>query len=124
MMNKVDTWATDDTVPTPEKLPQPVGYRILIRPVPVVEKTKGGIILTDKSREDQSYLNSIGQVIAMGPECYSDRKKSWCKVGDWILYGRYAGAKISVQNVKMVLINDDEVLGTLESPDIVSRNIQ
>lgn len=123
MMNKVDTWATDDTVPTPEKLPQPVGYRILIRPVPVVEKTKGGIILTDKSREDQSYLNSIGQVIAMGPECYSDRKKSWCKVGDWILYGRYAGAKISVQNVKMVLINDDEVLGTLESPDIVSRNI-
>ena len=123
MMNKVDTWATDDTVPTPEKLPQPVGYRILIRPVPVVEKTKGGIILTDKSREDQSYLNSIGQVIAMGPECYSDRKKSWCKVGDWILYGRYAGAKISVQNVKMVLINDDEVLGTLESPDIISRNI-
>lgn len=123
MMSKVDTWATDDTVPTPDKLPQPVGYRILIRPVPVVEKTKGGIILTDKSREDQSYLNSIGQIIAMGPECYSDRKKPWCKVGDWILYGRYAGAKISVQNVKMVLINDDEVLGTLESPDIVSRNI-
>ena len=123
MMNKMETWATDDTIPTPKKLPQPVGYRILIRPVPVVEKTKGGIILTDKSREDQSYLNSIGQVIVMGPECYSDRKKPWCKVRDWILYGRYAGAKISVQNVKMVLINDDEVLGTLENPDIISRNI-
>jgi len=122
-MNKMDIWATDNTIPTPEKLPQPVGYRILIRPVPAVEKTKGGIILTDKSREDQSYLNSIGQVIVMGPECYSDRKKPWCKVGDWILYGRYAGAKISVQNVKMVLINDDEVLGTLENPDIISRNL-
>ena len=106
-----------------KKLPIPAGYRILLKPREILNKTAGGIILTDKSREDQSYLNSIGQVIVMGPECYSDRKKPWCKVGDWILYGRYAGAKISVQNVKMVLINDDEVLGTLENPDIVSRNI-
>ncbi len=39
-----DIWATDDSVPTPEKVPQPVGYRILIRPKGVIEKTKGLII--------------------------------------------------------------------------------
>ena len=38
-----EIWATDSEVPTPEKVPQPVGYRILIRPRGVVEKTKGGI---------------------------------------------------------------------------------
>ena len=80
-------------------------------------------ILTDRNKEDQAYLNSVGQVIAMGPECYSDRKKPWCKVNDWVVFGRYAGAKISVQKVKMVIINDDEVLGTLESPDLISRSI-
>ena len=35
--------------PTPKEVPQPVGYRILIRPLPAVEKTKGGIILTDRN---------------------------------------------------------------------------
>jgi co-chaperonin GroES (HSP10) len=59
----------------------------------------------------------------MGSECYSDRKKPWCKINDWVIFGRYAGAKISVQKIKMVIINDDEILGTLESPDLVSRSI-
>ena len=49
--------------PTPEKVPQPTGYRILVRPLPAVEKTKGGIILTDRNKEDQAYLNSVGHVI-------------------------------------------------------------
>jgi len=118
-----DSWATDNDVPTPDKIPQPVGYRILIRPRGSIEKTKGGIILTDSSKNDQSYLNSVGQIIAMGDECYSDRKKPWCKVGDWVIFGRYAGARISVQKVKMVLLNDDEIIATLESPDVVTQQI-
>ena len=118
-----EIWATDSDVPTPEKVPSPVGYRILIRPRGVVEKTKGGIYLTDTNKEQQSYLNSVGQVIAMGPECYGDRKAPWCKVGDWVVFGRYAGAKISVQKVKMVLINDDEVIATLENPEVISHQL-
>ena len=102
-----EAWATEENVPTPENVPQPVGYRILIRPRASIEKTKGGIILTDTNRDSQSYLNSVGQVIAMGNECYSNREKPWCKVGDWVIFGRYAGARISVQKVKMVLLNDD-----------------
>ena len=118
-----EQWATDNDVPTPEKVPQPVGYRVLIRPRGVIEKTKGGIYLTDNSKETQSYMNSVGQVIAMGPECYSDRKNPWCKVGDWVVFGRYAGAKVSVQKVKMVIINDDEVLATLDNPEVVSQQL-
>jgi len=118
-----DTWATDNNIPTPEKVPQPVGYRILIRPRGIIEKTKGGIILTDSSKDSQAYLNSVGQIIAMGEECYSDRKKPWCKVGDWVIFGRYAGARISVQKVKMLLLNDDEIIATLESPDIITQQL-
>ena len=118
-----ESWATDNDVPTPEKIPQPVGYRILIRPRGVIEKTKGGIILTDSSKNDQSYLNSVGQVLAMGDECYSDRKKPWCKVGNWVIFGRYAGARISVQKVKMVLLNDDEIIATLENPEVVTQQL-
>jgi|TARA_E500000331_G_scaffold269761_1_gene261261 co-chaperonin GroES (HSP10) len=118
-----DTWATDNNIPTPEKVPQPVGYRILIRPRGIIEKTKGGIILTDLSKDSQAYLNSVGQIIAMGEECYSDRKKPWCKVGDWVIFGRYAGARISVQKVKMLLLNDDEIIATLESPEIITQQL-
>jgi len=122
-MNSNEAWATDSDVPTPDKVPQPVGYRILLRPQGVIEKTKGGIILTDSNKDNQTYLNSVGQIIAMGDECYSDRKKPWCKVGDWVIFGRYAGARVSVQNVKMVLLNDDEIIATLESPDIVTQQL-
>ena len=118
-----EQWATDNDVPTPKDVPQPVGYRVLVRPRGVIEKTKGGIYLTDSNKETQSYLNSVGQVIAMGPECYSDRKAPWCKVGDHVVFGRYAGAKVSVQNVKMVIINDDEVLATLDNPEVVSQQL-
>ena len=118
-----DAWATEDDVETPKNVPQPVGYRILIRPKGPVSKTKGGIYLPDKNKDTQSYLNSVGQVIAMGPECYSDRKQPWCKVGDWVLFGRYAGARISVQNVKMVIVNDDEIIASLENPEVVSQQI-
>ena len=122
-MNSNEAWATDNDVPTPEKVPQPVGYRILIRPKGSQTKTAGGIILTDTNKETQAYLNSVGQVIAMGPECYSDRKAPWCKVGDWVIFGRYAGARISVQKVKMVLLNDDEVIATLENPEVITTSI-
>ena len=122
-MNSNEAWATDNDVPTPEKVPQPVGYRILLRPRGVVQKTKGGIILTETNKDSQTYLNSVGQIIAMGPECYSDRKKPWCKVGDWVIFGRYAGARVSVQKVKMVLLNDDEIIATLESPEVVTQQL-
>jgi co-chaperonin GroES (HSP10) len=122
-MNSNEAWATDNDVPTPKKVPQPVGYRILLRPRGVVEKTKGGIILTDSNKDSQTYLNSVGQIIAMGAECYTDRKKPWCKVGDWVIFGRYAGARVSVQTVKMVLLNDDEIIATLENPEVVTQQL-
>ena len=120
-MSKVDTWATDDTVPTPDKLPQPVGYRILIRPVPVVEKTKGGILMGQDTLEKQQVASQCGNVLAMGPDCYQDKRRykqgPWCKVGDWIMFARYAGSRIKIEGGEVRLLNDDEILATIKNPE-------
>ena len=50
-MNSNEAWATDNDVPTPKKVPQPVGYRILLRPRGAVVKTKGGIIVGQDTLE-------------------------------------------------------------------------
>jgi co-chaperonin GroES (HSP10) len=39
------------------------------------------------------------------------------------LFGRYAGARISVQNVKMVIVNDDEIIASLENSEVISQQI-
>ena len=96
------------------------GYKVIGITLKLYDEGKE---VTKSNKETQSYLNSVGQVIAMGPECYSDRKAPWCKVGDHVVFGRYAGAKVSVQNVKMVIINDDEVLATLDNPEVVSQQL-
>ena len=44
-----DEWLSEDTVPDPKPLPSIPGYKILIRPVPIRSKTKGGIILPEKA---------------------------------------------------------------------------
>ena len=116
-------WHTDSDVADPKELPIPCGYRILIRPIAPIKKTKGGIILTDKAVEDQAYLNSKGRVVAMGDECYDKSKKPWCTIGDYVVYGRYAGSKIDVGGVKMLLLNDDEILAVLPNPDILTTKV-
>jgi len=116
-------WHTDSDVADPKEVPVRCGYRILIRPIAPITKTKGGIILTDKAVEDQAYLNSKGRVVAMGDECYDKSKKPWCKIGDYVVYGRYAGSKIDVSGVKMLLLNDDEILAVLSDPDILTTKV-
>jgi len=39
------------------------------------------------------------------------------------IFGRYAGARVSVQKVKMVLLNDDEIIATLENPEVVTQQL-
>lgn len=102
--------------------PQPTGYRILIKPVEVKQHSAGGIALPEMAQKAQEHLRYIGQVVAMGPEAYQHEKfqQPWCKVGDWIAYGQYAGQTLTVRGAdgpeQFRLINDDEVLAVV-NPD-------
>ena len=104
-----------------EKLPSPVGWRILVLPFRADKKTKGGILLTDKTVEDSQLTASVALVLAVGPDAYQDKEKfpngPWCKQGDWVVFGRYAGSRIKIEDGEVRLLNDDEILGTVDSPE-------
>ena len=102
------------------KLPQPTGWRILFLPFKMKEKSKGGIIHTESTLERQQVASTCGLVLAMGPNCYDKEKfpeGPWCKKGDWIIFARYAGSRIQIDGGEVRLLNDDEVLATIENPE-------
>ena len=103
------------------KLPQPTGWRILVLPFKMKEKTKGGIIMGQDTLEKQQVASQCGNVLAMGPDAYGDKQRfpdgPWCKVGDWVMFARYAGSRIKIEGGEVRLLNDDEILATIKNPE-------
>ena len=103
------------------KLPQPTGWRILVLPFKMNETTKGGIIMGQDTIEKQQVASQCGNVLAMGPDCYHDKDRfkdgPWCKVGDWVMFARYAGSRIKIEGGEVRLLNDDEILATIKNPE-------
>ena len=103
------------------KLPAPTGWRMLILPFKMNEKTKGGLYLGQDTLERQQVGSTCGLILAMGPDCYGDKEKfpegPWCKKGDWVIFARYAGSRIQIDGGEVRLLNDDEVLATIDNPE-------
>ena len=103
------------------KLPKPTGWRMLVLPFKMKETTKGGLVLAETTLERQQVASQVGLVMAMGPQCYKDKERypegPWCKEKDWVMFARYAGSRIKIDGGEMRLLNDDEVLATIDSPE-------
>jgi co-chaperonin GroES (HSP10) len=111
-----------------EKIPQPSGWRMVLFPLKLQGKTKGGVLLTDDTVTESQVTTNICKVLKMGPECYKDKQKfpsgPWCKEGDWVLITRYAGSRIRIDGGELRIINDDEILAVVDDPrDILPANI-
>jgi co-chaperonin GroES (HSP10) len=118
---KNDEWIDiEDEVSDPTNLPELPGFHVLVRPVSVKSKTKGGIFIPDSTKDDMSYLTTVGKVIALGELAYKDVDKfpngGWCNVGDYVCYGKHAGTKLYYQNVKLLLLFDDQVIMRVSDP--------
>ena len=104
-----------------QKLPKPTGWRMLVLPFKMKETTKGGLVLAETTLERQQVASQVGLVMAMGPQCYKDKERypegPWCKEKDWVMFARYAGSRIKIDGGEMRLLNDDEVLATIDSPE-------
>lgn len=114
---KNDEWITDAEIQDPTPLPKIPGYHILVRPVSVKGKTKGGILLPDSTKSDMAYLTTVGRVLKVGDLAYQDDKFSngaWCKEGDYICYGKHSGNKFMYKGVQLLLIFDDDVKMVVE----------
>ena len=108
------------------KLPKPTGWRMLVLPFRMKEKTDGGILMGQDTIDRQQVASQCGNVLAMGPDCYNDPQRfsdgPWCKVGDWVVFARYAGSRIEIEGGEVRLLNDDEVLATVQDPtDILHK---
>ena len=103
------------------KLPEPTGWRLIVLPFKMDEKTKGGIIMNESTLEKQQVASQCGNVLAMGPQCYRDKERypegPWCKVGDWVIFARYAGSRIQIEGGEIRLLNEDEILATIKNPE-------
>ena len=117
---KNDLWITDDDQKDPGVLPDLPGYHILVRPISIKETTKGGILLPDSTREDISYLTTVGRVLKLGELAYQDPDKfpngAWCKKNDYIAYGKHVGQKLFYKVVRLLLLFDDQVIMKVEDP--------
>jgi co-chaperonin GroES (HSP10) len=101
---------------------------MVLFPLKLQGKTKGGVLLTDDTVTESQVTTNICKVLKMGPECYKDKEKfpsgPWCKEGDWVLITRYAGSRIRIDGGELRIINDDEILAVVDDPrDILPANI-
>ena len=102
------------------KLPTPTGWRILVLPFRMDEKSKGGVLFSNETIDKQQVASQCGNILAMGPQCYTDKERypegPWCKVGDWVIFARYAGSRIQIEGGEVRLLNEDEILATVQDP--------
>ena len=83
-------------------------------------KTKGGILFSQESLDKARIATTCGYVLKMGDLAYKDKDKfgePWCKKGDWVIFARYAGSRLPIDGGEVRLLNDDEVLATIDKPE-------
>ena len=106
--------------PALDRVPKATGWRIVVLPHKGIEKTKGGLLLTDKAIEEQQLTTNVGLILNMGPDAYADKNKfpngPWCKEGDWVVFARYAGSRVKIEDGEIRILNDDEILSTVKDP--------
>jgi len=104
-----------------DKLPSPTGWRILVLPYSGPQKTKGGIIYSDVTQSTIQQTTVVGLILKMGPLCYRDKEKfplgPWCKENQWIIFGRYAGSRFKIDGGEVRILNDDEIIATINNPE-------
>ena len=106
-----------------QKLPKPTGWRIIVLPFKMGDKTKGGVVIHEAALERQLVAAQCGLVLAMGSQCYRDKERypdgPWCKINDWVVFARYAGSRIHIEGGEIRLLNDDVILATVLDPEYI-----
>ena len=87
----------------------PLSDRVVVMPKEVDEKTASGIILPDTAKEKPQ----MGEILAAGPGKMSENGtivKMTLKAGDTVLYGKYSGTEISLENDEVLIMRESDIL--------------
>ena len=88
---------------------QPLADRLVVKPIEREEVTKGGIVLPDTAREKPQE----GKVVAIGPGRLSEDGKRIAmdvKVGDIVLYAKYGGAEVKIEDEELIILRESDIL--------------
>jgi chaperonin GroES len=88
---------------------QPLADRLVVKPTQKEEMTKGGIYLPDTAKEKPQE----GEVVAVGPGKLTDDGKRIpmdLKVGDKVIYSKYGGSEIKIDDVEMIILRESDIL--------------
>ena len=88
---------------------QPLADRLVVKPMQKEEMTKGGIFLPDTAKEKPQE----GEVVAVGPGRMTDDGKRIpmeLKVGDRVIYSKYGGSEIKIDDVEMIILRESDIL--------------
>lgn len=96
---------------------RPIDERVLLKPIEEEERKVGGIIIPDTATKERPQM---GEVIAIGDDVVNkdlERKplSSLVKVGDKVLYAKYGGTEIKIDDEEYLLVNRSDVLGVVEN---------
>lgn len=91
---------------------QPLGDRVVVKPLEGESKTKSGIIIPDTAKEK----SQKGKIIAIGKGQYEDGKLTplSVKVGDTVLYKEYGGDEIKLDGEEVIILKEEDILAILE----------
>jgi chaperonin GroES len=88
---------------------QPLADRLVVKPIQKEEMTKSGIFIPDTAKEKPQE----GEVIAVGPGKMTDDGKRIpmdLKVGDRVIYSKYGGSEIKIDDVEMIILRESDIL--------------
>ncbi|MGM0397130.1 MAG: co-chaperone GroES [Bacillota bacterium] len=90
---------------------KPLGDRIIIKKMEVKEKTKSGIVLPATAKEQPL----MAEVVAIGDEILNDeKKKEQIKVGDKVIFSKYAGTEVKVEEDELTILKLMDILAVVE----------
>ncbi len=92
---------------------RPLGERVVVKPLPSEERTKGGIVLPDTAKEKPQE----GEVVAVGSGKILEtgqRVPIDLKPGDRILFSKYAGNEVKIDDVEYLIMRKADILGVIE----------
>ncbi len=93
---------------------EPLGDRVVIKPIPKEEVSKGGIVLPDTVKEKPQE----GEIIAVGPGKLSEEGKRIAmevKAGDTVIYSKYAGTEFKLDDEEVVIMRESDILAKKSS---------
>ena len=98
---------------------KPTEFKVLIKPDRVEGQTRGGLYLPDSARDKQQFAVDRGEIIDIGEGFFRDLPGPVPKVGDRVIFNRYAGSLINMENedrsrTDYRLINDKDICAILE----------